>query len=99
MLVIGDKTQFMFEYQHSTQWSVTRDEIRTRLSQTIGTKEGILRVIWGIDGFHVFHMLPSVGCFNTEYFLIHIMDPLLVKVFPEGRKTHALRLSVHPDNC
>jgi hypothetical protein len=27
------------------------------------------------------------------------MNPLLVKVFPEGRKRHALGLSVHLDNC
>jgi hypothetical protein len=35
------------------------------------------------------------GTFNTEYFLTHIRDSLLVKVFPEGRKTQALRLNVH----
>jgi hypothetical protein len=27
------------------------------------------------------------------------MDPLRIKVFPKGRKSHALRLSVHLDNC
>jgi hypothetical protein len=27
------------------------------------------------------------------------MDPLLAKVFPEGRKSYAFRLSVHLDHC
>jgi hypothetical protein len=43
--------------------------------------------------------MPSGGCSNTEYFLTHIIDPLLAKVFPERRKNYALRLSVHLDNC
>jgi histone-lysine N-methyltransferase SETMAR len=59
----------------------------------------MLTVIWGIDEFHVVDMMPHGGCFNTEYFLIHIINPLLTKVFQEGRKSHALRLSVHLDNC
>jgi hypothetical protein len=41
-------------------------------------------------------MLPG-GCFTFEYFHTHITDTLLVKVFPEGRKSHALRLRVHLD--
>jgi hypothetical protein len=67
--------------------------------QTIGTKKVMLTVIWEIDGFHVVDMMPPGRHFNTESFLTHIMDPLLAKVFPEGRKSHALRLSVHFDNC
>jgi hypothetical protein len=43
--------------------------------------------------------MPGGGRFSTEYFLIHIMDLLLPKVFPEGKKCHALRVSVHLDNC
>jgi hypothetical protein len=57
------------------------------MSQTIGTKKVVLMAIWEIDGFHVASVMPPGGRFNTEYFPPHIMDPLLAKVFPKGRKT------------
>jgi hypothetical protein len=68
------------------------------VNQMISTKNVMLTVIWRIDGFHVVDMMP-LGRFNTEYFVTHVMDPLLTKVFPEGKKSDALRLSVHLDNC
>jgi hypothetical protein len=45
-------------------------------------------VIWEIDGFYVGNMMPPGVCFNTEYFLTHIIDPLLAKVF--GREGKAM---------
>jgi hypothetical protein len=54
----------------------------------------MLTVIWGIDGFHVVDVMPSGGHVNTEFFLTHIVDLLLAKVFPEGRNCHAPRLNV-----
>jgi hypothetical protein len=68
------------------------------VNRTIGTKKVMLTLIWGIDGFHLVDMMP-LGLFNIEYFLDHIMDLLLAKVFPERRKSHALRPSVHLDHC
>jgi hypothetical protein len=91
MLVTEDKSWFLSEYQHSTKCSVARDEVPTRVSQMIGTTKVMLRVIWGIDGFQVVDMMPPGGCLNTEYFLAHNMAPLLAKVLPEGRKSHALQ--------
>jgi hypothetical protein len=58
----------------------------------------MLTVIWEIDEFRVVDMTPPGGPLNTEHFLTHIMDPLLAKVFSEGRKNHTLRLIVHLDN-
>jgi histone-lysine N-methyltransferase SETMAR len=98
ILATEDESWLASEDQHSTEWSVGHDEVPTRVSQTIGTKNVMLTLIWGIDGFHVVDMMPPGGHFNTEYFLTHLMDPLLVKVFPEGRKSYALRLSVHLNN-
>jgi hypothetical protein len=71
------------------------------VSQTTGLKnvEVTLRAILGIGGFHIVDGTPPTGCFNTEYFLTHGMDPLLAKVFPKRGKSHAIRPSVHLDNC
>jgi hypothetical protein len=42
---------------------MARDEVPTRASQTIDTKKVkvMLTVIWGIDGFHIFDMIPPEG--------------------------------------
>jgi hypothetical protein len=58
MLVTGDESWFVPEYQHSTKWNVARDEVPTSVSQTIRMKKVMLTVIWGIDGFHVIDMMP-----------------------------------------
>jgi hypothetical protein len=44
-------------------------------------------------------MTTHEGNFDIEYFLTHVMNPLLSKVLPHGRKSHALRLNLHLDNC
>jgi hypothetical protein len=54
-----------------------------------------MSVIWGIDRFHIVDMTPPGGSFNIEYIIVHMMNPLLAKVFPEGRKSYVLRLSAH----
>jgi hypothetical protein len=64
----------------------------------IGMEKVILTLIWRIKGFHVVDMMPATGCFNTKYCFIHMMDSLLAQ-FPNGKKSHALRLSVCLDNC
>jgi hypothetical protein len=89
----------MLEYQHSTKWSLAQDEVSTRVSQTISAKNVMLTAIWEIDDFHVIDMIESGRGFNTEYFLTHMLDPLLAKVFSEGRTSHAVQLSVHSDSC
>jgi hypothetical protein len=80
------------------KWSVVRDEVSTNVNQVIDTKKVILAVIWGIDEFLVVDMMPLSGRFNTEFFHTNVMDPLLTKVFPDGRKSHTLPLRVHLDN-
>jgi histone-lysine N-methyltransferase SETMAR len=59
----------------------------------------MLTVIWGIGGFHAVAMSPARGRFSTEYFFTDLIDPLLAKLFVEGKKSRALRLNVHLNNC
>jgi hypothetical protein len=54
----------------------------------------MLRVVWELTD-----VTSSRGAtqesFTIENFSTHVMDPLLAKGFPEGRKSHALRLHIH----
>jgi hypothetical protein len=59
----------------------------------------MLTVIWGIDGFHVVDLMIERHSYNTQYFLSHILEPLLPAVFPDDRKSHSCQPRLHLDNC
>jgi hypothetical protein len=77
---------------------VTRDEVPQKVKQQMGTQKFMLTVIRGIDGFHVADLMTEQHSYNTQYFLSHILEPLLLVVFPDGRKPHSRRLSLYLSN-
>jgi hypothetical protein len=59
----------------------------------------MLSVIWGIDGFHIVDLMTEQCSYNMQYFFSHILETLLLAVFPDGRQRHSCLLSLHLDNC
>jgi histone-lysine N-methyltransferase SETMAR len=59
----------------------------------------MLIVIWEVDGFHVIDLMTWQRSFNSDYFVIHALAPMIVKVFPRGRIPHTCRLRYHLNNC
>jgi transposase len=98
-LVTGDESWFTLEYEHQTQWQISRQEIGPKVRQGFQTKKFMLTVLWGNTGLPGMNLMPSQRGFNSEYFLTEIMQPLLDKNFPEGRLAHTSRLIVHLSNC
>jgi histone-lysine N-methyltransferase SETMAR len=43
--------------------------------------------------------MTSQEIFNSQYFGDNVLTHLLPKIFPQGRRRHALRLHCHLDNC
>jgi hypothetical protein len=41
-------------------------------------------VIWGVDGFHAVDLMISQRSFNSDYFVSHVLAPMIAKVFPGG---------------
>jgi hypothetical protein len=80
------------------KWSVSRHDVPQKVKQQIGPKIFTLTVICGIDGLHVVDGMTEQHSYNTPYFLSHILEPLLLAVFPDGRKPHSCQLSLHLDN-
>jgi hypothetical protein len=78
---------------------VPRDEGPQWADPAIGTAKFMLTAIWGVNGFHLLDLMPSQCRFNTQYFMEHIMPPLVQTVFPHGRTRYTPRLNVHHDNC
>jgi hypothetical protein len=52
-IVTGDESWFTLEFQYSTKWSVSREDVPERARKQIDTKKFTLTVIWGVKGFHV----------------------------------------------
>jgi hypothetical protein len=59
----------------------------------------MVAVILGIEGFPVVDLMTSQCSFNYEYFMSHVLAPIVAKAFPRGRIPHIRRLQFHLDNC
>jgi hypothetical protein len=59
----------------------------------------MLTAIWGVNGFYLLDLMPSEYRFSAQYFVEHVMAPLVQTVFPQGRTRYTHRLNVHLDNC
>jgi hypothetical protein len=59
----------------------------------------MITVTWNPLGFHVVDKLPTGAKMNSDYFVPNILEPLEQRIFPNGRKLHAKRLTVHLENC
>jgi hypothetical protein len=70
-----------------------------RVDAVIGTAKVIFMAIWGANGFHVLDLTQSKCRFNAQYFMEHVMVPLVQTVFPQERTQYTPRLNVHLDNC
>jgi hypothetical protein len=65
----------------------------------IGTVKFMLMAICGVNGFHLRDLMSSQCRFNAQYFVEHVMAPMIQTIFPQGRTRYILRLNVHLDNC
>jgi hypothetical protein len=55
--------------------------------------------IWGVNGLHLPDLMPSQCRFNAQYFVRHVMTPLVQTVFLQGSTRYIPRLNIHLDNC
>jgi hypothetical protein len=98
-IITGDESWFYLEYQHALQWSVARDEVFQRADPAIGTAKFMLTVIWGVNSFHLLDLMPRQCRFTSQYFMEHVMAPLVQTIFTQGSTRYTPRLNVHLDNC
>jgi hypothetical protein len=45
-IITGDHSRFYIEYQHASQWSVSRNEVSQRVDPVIGTIKLLFTAIW-----------------------------------------------------
>jgi hypothetical protein len=99
LIITGNESWFDLEYQHASQQSVSPDEMPQRVDPAIGTAKFMLTTIRDVNGFHLPGLIPSECRFNAQYFVEHVMAPLVQTVFPQGRARYTPGFNVHLDNC
>jgi hypothetical protein len=98
-VITDDESWFYFECQQASQWLIYRDEIPQRVDPALGTANFMRTAVWGVNGFHRLDLMLSECRFTAQYFVEHVIAPLIQMVFPQGRTPYAPRLNVHLDNC
>jgi hypothetical protein len=91
--VTRDKNYFYVEF------SVFPIDAPPRVRTTIASRKFMLAVIRGVMGFDVVDLMTTQKRFNSEYFVEHIIKPLVNESYPGRRNPHAPRIQVHLDNC
>jgi transposase len=80
-------------------WALSRGEVATKPKHDIRARKFMFTMTWNPLGFQVVDKLPAGTKMNNNYFVVNIFEPIEQKVFPNGRKPHAKRLTVRLDNC
>jgi hypothetical protein len=97
-LVTGDESEFFLPYFPRRMWTLSREDVATKPKHDICTHEFLFTTIWNPLAFEVIDKLPTGTKMNGDYFITNILEPFEQKIFPNGRKPHAKRLTVHLDN-
>jgi hypothetical protein len=97
-ILTGNENWFMLEYQHAVKWSLSREDRSERVRQQIGTQKLCSLLFGGIDSFHVVDLMTLQRSFNSEYFVSHVLAPMVAKVSLRGRIPHTRRLQLHLDH-
>jgi hypothetical protein len=97
-LVTGDESWFFLSYFPRRMWTLSRDDVDTKPKHDIRTQKVMFTVIWNPLGFQAVDKLLTGTKINSDYFITNIFEPLEQKIFPNGRKPHAKRLTVPLDN-
>jgi hypothetical protein len=98
-MLTGNQGRFYVEYQHALQWSVPRDEVPQMVNPAIGTAKFMSMAIWGINSFHLLDLMLSQRISSAQYFVKHVMAPVVQTVLPKGRRRYTTGLNDHLDSC
>jgi hypothetical protein len=94
-LVTEGESCFSLSYSPCRMWTLSRDHVPTKPKHDVCTQKFLFTVIWNPLGFQVVDKLTTGAKMNSDYFITNILEPLEQKIFPNGRKPHAKRLTVH----
>jgi hypothetical protein len=80
-------------------WTLTRDDVATKPKHNIQTEKFMFAIFWSPIGFPVVGKLATGAKMDRDYYITSLLAQLERKIFPDGRRPHAKRLTVHMDKC
>jgi hypothetical protein len=89
----------MFQYKPEAQWTMSRQNIASRVRSHFQIPKFLFTIVWGTAGFQVTNLMIPQPNFKSEYFVNETIRSLIDKLFPGGRMPHASRVIEHLDNC
>jgi hypothetical protein len=75
----------MLQYEHEAQWTVSRQNVASRVRSHFQVPKFMFTIVWGTADFHVTNLMMSQLNFNSEYFVNVVLQLLVARLFPDGR--------------
>jgi hypothetical protein len=97
--VTGDESWFFLSRSPQRMWSLTRDDVATKVRPNIQTKKIMFTIMWSPRGFHVINQLPDDTKMNSTYYVNNVLQELYQCFFPHGHGPRSKYLVIHVDNC
>lgn len=97
-IITGDESWFYLDYSPRTLWTISNDNIPTRVEKCIGAKKYMLTIMWSKSRFYVVELLEPDQKFNSEYFIGKILKLLLLE-FDKNHHNRKKPILLHVDNA
>jgi hypothetical protein len=86
--VTSDESWFFFNTSALRMWTLSRDNVITKLRQQIQSKKFMFPMIWNLIDFYVINRLSNNTKMNSAYFVTNIFISLEEAIFSQGRAPH-----------
>jgi hypothetical protein len=63
-------------------WTLSRDDVVTKLRHDIQSKKFMITIIWNLSGFYVVNRLPNHAKINNAYFVTNEVIRIEQAIFP-----------------
>jgi hypothetical protein len=97
--VISDESWLFLNILSRRMWTISRDNMVTKLRLDIQNKTFMFTIIWNLSVFYVIKRFLNDTKMNSDYFMTNILIPLEQTIVPRGRVPHQKRFVIHLDNC
>lgn len=98
-IITGDESWIYLRYYHKIMYSQDRENVPKKPRRLIGDPKYMFTIFWNPWDFYIIDVLPKQDKFNSDYFINNILQPLEIKLYPEGRNPHSKKYTVHFDNA
>lgn len=98
-IITGDESWFYLRYFHQFMYTDSKENVPKIPKRMISDTKFMYTIFWNPWKFYIVDVLPKGQKFNSEYFINNILEELQTEVYPDGRRKHSKKYSIHMDNA